>query len=74
MLTALAGELGADVRVLLLARGVDVGRLGPPAPQRGRQVRDPQGVPPAILGLEQGQLRAGGAAARGARTARSICL
>jgi Domain of unknown function (DUF5753) len=40
-------------------RGVDVGQLGPPAPQGGGHVGDVQGVPPAVGCLEQGQLRAG---------------
>ena len=40
-------------------RGVDVGALAAPAPGRGGQVRHPQGVAPAVGGLEQGQLRAG---------------
>ena len=48
-------------------RGVDVGALAPPAPGRGGQVRHPRGVTPAVGGLEQGQLRARGAAARGGR-------
>ncbi len=39
--------------------GVDAGRVGAPAPQRSGQVGDPQAVPPAVFGLEQGQLGAG---------------
>jgi hypothetical protein len=38
--------------------GVDVGRVGAPAPPGGGQVGDPQAVPPAVFGLEQGQLGA----------------
>ena len=39
--------------------GVDVGALAAPAPRGRGQVRRPQGVPPAVFGLEQGELRAG---------------
>src|SRR5450755_928528 len=39
--------------------GVDVGGLAEPASGVGEPVRGPQGVPPAVPGLEQGQLRAG---------------
>src|SRR5258708_16170741 len=39
--------------------GVDVGGLPEPAPGVRAPVGDPQAVPPAVLGLEQGQLRAG---------------
>ena len=39
--------------------GVEVGVLSQPAPGGGGPVGGPQGVPPAVLGLEQGQLRAG---------------
>ena len=39
--------------------GVDVGQLAAPAGCAGGQVGDPQGVPPAVGGLEQGQLGAG---------------
>jgi len=38
---------------------VDVGALAAPAPCARGQVRRPQGVPPSVLGLEQGELRAG---------------
>ena len=38
--------------------GVDVGGLATPAAGGTGQVGDPQGVPPAVLGLEQGQLGA----------------
>ena len=40
-------------------RSVDVAQLGPPAPQPGGHVRDPQAVTPAVLGLGQAQLGAG---------------
>ena len=40
-------------------RGVNVCALAPPAPGRGGQVGDPQGVALAVGGLQQGQLRAG---------------
>src|SRR5258708_23118498 len=36
--------------------GVDIGVIGPPAPQGDGQVRHPQAVTEAVLGLEQGQL------------------
>src|SRR5258708_31010915 len=36
--------------------GVDIGGIGPPAPQGDGQVRHPQAVTEAVLGLEQGQL------------------
>src|SRR6266487_2693878 len=39
--------------------GVDVGALAAPAPGRGGQVGDPQGVAPAAGCLQQGQLGAG---------------
>ena len=42
----------------LPVRGVDVGRVRPPAPQLCWQVGDPQGVPPAVPVFEQGELRA----------------
>jgi hypothetical protein len=38
---------------------VDVGKLAAPAADLAGQVGHPQGVPPAVFGLEQGQLRAG---------------
>jgi len=47
--------------------GVDVGRVGPPAAQAGRQVGDPQAVTPAIFSLEQGEL---GARVGGSRRAK----
>ena len=47
--------------------GVDVGGLAAPAAHGGGQVGDPQAVPPAVCGLEQGQLGAGVRAARGGR-------
>ena len=40
-------------------RSVDIAQLGPPAAQLGGHVRYPQGVTPAVLGLEQAQLGAG---------------
>ena len=46
--------------------GVDVGGLAAPAGGAFGQVGDPQGVAPAVFGLEQGQLGAGvGALAAG---------
>ena len=39
--------------------GVDLGQLAAPAAGLPGQVGDPQRVPPAVFGLEQGQLRAG---------------
>jgi hypothetical protein len=40
-------------------RGVDVGALAAPALRRGGQVGGPQGVAPAVAGLEQRELGAG---------------
>src|ERR1019366_7087523 len=40
-------------------RGIDAGVLPEPASGAGGPVRGPQGVPPAVPGLEQGQLGAG---------------
>src|SRR5450755_2464079 len=40
-------------------RGIDIGGLPEPAFSAGGPVRGPQAVPPAVHGLEQGQLRAG---------------
>ena len=39
-------------------RGVEVGVLAQPPFRAGGPVRGPQGIPPAVPGLEQGQLRA----------------
>ena len=39
--------------------GVDVGVLATPAPGRRGEVGGPKGVPPAVGGLEQGELCAG---------------
>ena len=41
-------------------RGINVGALAAPPFRAGGPVGDPQGVPPAVLGLEKGQLRACG--------------
>ena len=43
-------------------------QLGPPAAQPGGHVRYPQGVAPAVLGLEQAQLPAGCGRSRRAKT------